>query len=509
MNTTTRWPSVDRSPTPTGWARPANLMPADVPRSWPRGRRATSEAEEILATAEAWWDVDRSGYRDGDRYLRNIGTAGSALDLRLGSSGVANSNDPKWLGPQDTGYVYSPGIASNYLSVPDEAALRITGDIDVRARVSMDSWTSLTFQTFMGRRADFTVNYAWLFGMENASNRLHMWISSSGSARISDNYSTASPSFSPGVVKWVRATVDVDNGASGHTITYYTSDDGSTWTQLGAAIVNAGTASIYAANAKTTVGAYLDTGASSPLSGRIYRALVLSGINGTTVLDVDCDAITSGAATTFTATTGQTVTINRATSGRKSVAMPSRAKGGRPCMLLGTDDYLECLDAAQHGLLNFGQGDSFTVLAVVRMWANPSGIFHMLVAKGVSTNTGFPGWFLFRGNGTAAMRLQLNDTATAIGGAATQNIVNGTNSTVVGVRNLQGRVMGVSINGAVLTTINDTTSTGFVTNNQVRVGNRSSGSDFADMEFRAAAIFRRALTAREITVIANAAPWGV
>lgn len=178
-------------------------------------------------------------------------------------------------------------------------------------------------------------------------------------------------------------------------------------------------------------------------------------------------------------------------------------------MLLGTDDYLECLDAAQHGLLNFYGGDSFTVLACVRMWANPSGIFHMLVAKGVSTNTGFPGWFLFRGNGTAAMRLQLNDTATAIGGAATQNIVNGTNSTVVGVRNLQGRVMGVSINGAVLTTINDTTSTGFVTNNQVRVGNRSSGSDFADMEFSAAAIFRRALTAREITVINNAAPWGI
>jgi len=44
----------------------------------------------------------------------------------------------------------------------------------------------------------------------------------------------------------------------------------------------------------------------------------------------------------------------------------------------------------------------------------------------------------------------------------------------------------------------------------LRVGRMSgTNTNYADMEFYCAAIFRRALTAREITVIANAAPWGV
>jgi hypothetical protein len=43
----------------------------------------------------------------------------------------------------------------------------------------------------------------------------------------------------------------------------------------------------------------------------------------------------------------------------------------------------------------------------------------------------------------------------------------------------------------------------------LRVGRMSgTNTNYADIEFTAAAIFRRALTAREITVINNAAPWG-
>ena len=505
----TRWPSVDRSPTPTGWARPGNLMPAVGPSSWPRGRRAMTESEEILATAEAWWDVDRSNFRDGDRYLRNIGTAGSVLDLRLGSSGVANSNDPKWLGPEGTGYVYLPGVAGNCLQVTSSASFNVV-NVDARVRVAMDNWIPTANSALMGRW-NGAGTYSWRLLMDTAGKPWFFW-SNDGTTQLNE-LSTAATGFAAGTAQWLRVTMTVDNGAGKYEVAFYTApdspDEPSSWTQLGTTKTGAATTSVYSvASVDINVGA-VTNGTNNPATARTYRSLLKSGINGTTVLDIDADAITSGAATSFTATTGQTVTINRATSGRKSVAMPSRAKGGRPCMLLGTDDYLECQDAAQHGLLNFGQGDSFTVLAVVRQWGTPANNGRYLDKRGFA---GLSGYFLC--TYTTVLRLYpfLSD-----GPNISQDITNGkamvsgqlsmitsvvnrlTKSMAQGVNDSNGPAVSLSGLGSAVSSFN------------FNVGRAASGSvqGVQDFEFRAAAVFRRALTAREITVIANAAPWGI
>lgn len=53
----------------------------------------------------------------------------------------------------------------------------------------------------------------------------------------------------------VRADVDVDNGSAGSTVKFYTStDDGTTWTQLGADVVTAGVATIFASTANFSIG---------------------------------------------------------------------------------------------------------------------------------------------------------------------------------------------------------------------------------------------------------------
>ena len=134
----TDWPSGSAN---AGWPQEpsAMLMPGRV-EGWPAGtQRAANAAERLLSQAVAWWDVGQ--YRDGDRFLRNRGTGGELLDLRLGSSIVANSNDPLYLAPEDRGYVYLPGVAGNNLTAPDDNSLDITGDIDVRAQIAMDDWT--------------------------------------------------------------------------------------------------------------------------------------------------------------------------------------------------------------------------------------------------------------------------------------------------------------------------------------------------------------------------------
>ena len=489
----TRWPTVDRSPTPTGWARPGNLMPAVGPSSWPRGRRAMTEAEEILATAEAWWDVDRSGFRDGDRYLRNIGTAGSALDLRLGSSGVANSNDPKWLGPQDTGYVYLPGTSNSHLSAPNESALQITGDLDLIARIALDETATASNQGIICK-SDVSTQRSWEWRYTGGVTGFQFEIGSNGSA-VTSVTSTSLDPYANGATHWVRVTWRASDGR----VQFFTAPDQlstpSSWTQLGTD-KTAAVGSIFVGTATVNVGTRANT--VSQMSGRIYRAQVLNGINGTTVLDVDADAITSGAATSFTATTGQTVTINRASSGRKSVAVPARAKGGRPCMLLGTDDYLECQDAAQHGLLNFGQGDSFTVLAVARKFGSSTGVIickqrTLLVNQGWSLNHEASTILHGIHDGIALNVLSLTNTLGA------QNVV---------IATRQDKVLGLRSDS--------TSTTGTQTNagdarsfQTVRVGNQGGAGNYGNFEFRAAAVFRRALTAREISVIANAAPWGV
>lgn len=465
------------------------LLPGRV-EGWPAGtQRAANAAERLLSQAVAWWDVGQ--YRDGDRFLRNRGTGGELLDLRLGSALAPNSNDPLFLPVEDQGYAYLPGVGSNFLSVPDEAALDITGDIDLRARIALDDWTS-SAQAVISKYTTTGNQRSYILYVSGTGALVLDW-SADGTTSIVKT-STAVLTASDGNPLWVRATLDVNNGAAGNDVKFWTSDDGSIWTQLGATVTTAGTTSIYTSTTPVLVGLWGVAGL--PLSGKVYRAQVLNGIDGTTVLDIDCDAITSGSATTFTALTGQTVTINRATSGRKSVAVPPRSRGGQPVMLLGTDDYLEVQDNWQHGLLNFGQGDSFTVLAVVRQWATAS--FAALVSKGSGLAAANVGWTLYANAATAG--LYLGDGTAEV--AETQALTLGALSTIAGVRSVAADTAATYVNGVSTAPTTDTTTR---TSNAValRVGRLGGAGNYADVEFAAAAIFRRALTPAEITALSN------
>jgi hypothetical protein len=257
--------------------------------------------------------------------LANYGTAGSLLPTTVGSSTAADSNDPKFLDHTGTNYVYSAGTnVAQALSVPDSADLDITGDIDLRVYYAADDWTpsALGYNLL---KWDFGTQKSYAFRTDTNGGLRLLW-TTDGSTTI-EKASTASVDFVDGQAGWIRVTLDVDNGASGNDVNFYTSTDGSTWTQLGSTVTTAGVTSIFSGTATVQIGG-------TP-AGKYYRAQILDGIDGTTVLDVDTSVITTGAATSFTAVTGQTVTINRSTSGRKSVAVT------QPTWLFGTDDYME------------------------------------------------------------------------------------------------------------------------------------------------------------------------
>ena len=171
-------------------------------------------------------------------------------------------------------------------------------------------------------------------------------------------------------------------------------------------------------------------------------------------------------------------------------------------MLLGTDDYMECQDAAQHGLLNFGAADSFTFLVAMRIWATSASGRIMMKGNGLAGL----GFYYFRVEGTTttatlALVDGLGTVATSTSPASSYGSQSVFSTTVNRTNQTMNANAGTTTNSATAIR-NIGNSSNFQT---LRVGGTAAS---LDAEFRAAAIWRRALTSREIAVLNNAAPWG-
>jgi hypothetical protein len=294
--------------------------------------------------------------------------------------------------------------------------------------------------------------------------------------------------FAAGQVGWLKVTLDIDNGAAGYDVKFYWSLDGVTWTQLGTTVTTAGVTTLFA-SAQVVIFGRGQTG-TQLAAGKFVRAIVKNGIDGPTVLDVDCSQIASGSATSFTALTGQTVTIVRGSSSRKSVAVVA------PVWLFGTDDYMEVPDNA---LLGFGASDSFTAVVVNRQ---PSiTVSQVMLAKKSSNAAANAGWAVRNATTGTGVGVIVADGVNQ-GGAGTST------SRTAGVLDVIASVFpgdtdaGITyINGAAGAA--GATVLGSIANaDALRVGRYSgAGTSYADMEFVAAAIFRRALSLSEINTL--------
>lgn len=207
----------------------------------------------------------------------------------------------------DDNYLSLPGTAGNYASTPDSVAASITGDIDIRVKAALTDWTPASEQTLIAKW-DGATNRSYLFTV--AAARLRIYISTTGSASLDGApLSTAGVSFVDGSVGWCRVT----HSASTGDYKFYTSSDGTTWTQLGATV--AGTAgSIYDSGYPVEVGSGT-TGSLFPLNGKIYQAQIYNGIAGTLAVDFNPDRdATTPTGTITSSTTGEVWTINGASS---------------------------------------------------------------------------------------------------------------------------------------------------------------------------------------------------
>lgn len=207
---------------------------------------------------------------------------------------------------------------SNYASIADNAVLDITGDIDIQVKVAMTGWgtgpwipsnsESAAIYTLVGKFTT-TGNQKSYQLYISSWGVLHLGWSTTGSDDLSAN-ATDSLTFAENTVKWVRATMDVNNGAGQRVIKFYTSDDGTTWTQLGSTVTASGATSIYSGTAGLTMPTH-SAGGSNLLLGYLYRVIIKDGYDGAgnTIVDVNFETATAGA-TSFTESSANALTVN-------------------------------------------------------------------------------------------------------------------------------------------------------------------------------------------------------
>lgn len=219
-------------------------------------------------------------------------------------------------------YLTGSGLALSssvnaYASSPDSAALSITGDIDIAAKIAAFSWCegdriinngNITARSIVSKWATTGNQRSYNLSINSNGHLILRW-SNNGTAELSIT-ANESLDFARMTTKFVRATLDVDNGASGRTAKFYTSDNGIDWTQLGTTQTVSGTTSIFDSTASLTVGSLILGNTGNKFEGNIYRVAIANGYDGagSIVYDADFESATAGSAS-FTESSGNAAVV--------------------------------------------------------------------------------------------------------------------------------------------------------------------------------------------------------
>ncbi|MFN8036450.1 MAG: DNRLRE domain-containing protein [Acidimicrobiia bacterium] len=174
--------------------------------------------------------------------------------------------------------VYVDGSSDTWIDTPNAAKFNVPGDLDLRIDVAPDQWVSGFWMGLITKANVASGDFSYSFEISDDGHLALAW-SPDGNA-FNESYSTALPPGTDGSPLWLRATLKANNGAGGTDVKFYTSTDGSTWTQLGATVTTPGTTSIQNTSSPVSIGAY-GPGSWDWLVGKIVAAEIRNGIGGT------------------------------------------------------------------------------------------------------------------------------------------------------------------------------------------------------------------------------------
>lgn len=206
--------------------------------------------------------------------------------------------------PAQNNYLRFESDTASYVSAPDSAGLSVTGDLELQIDVFITGYA--TEMMLASKANDGTSNISWIMAVLDGGVLAFDW-SSDGSTLHTAHSTVPVP---VGRVAF-KVTLDVNNGASGNTVTFYTAPTISgSWTQLGDTVVSSGTTSVFDSNASVTVGYAPNYSAALPgMLGSVYGFKILSGIGGTVKASPDFTAQTAGVSS-FVDAQSNTWTLN-------------------------------------------------------------------------------------------------------------------------------------------------------------------------------------------------------
>lgn len=205
---------------------------------------------------------------------------------------------------------------AGYATTPDHASLDITGDIDIRIAVAMDDWTPVANSFVVAKNLVSGGQGAYFLRVNTDAATTLQW-STTGANGVDADFTALTGPPANGSLLLLKATLDVDDGALQRVanLSTKTSTPGGAASDLSA---NSGwtlhdtktgaVTSIFASAADLVVGA-TNNGAAGRVAGKVYAAVVKSGIDGTTVANPDFSSQAVGT-TSFTDGTGKLWTLN-------------------------------------------------------------------------------------------------------------------------------------------------------------------------------------------------------
>ena len=173
------------------------------------------------------------------------------------------------------------------ITYPNPSDLTGVSVLDVSARVTPDSWASGAAQTILSKWNTGDSRRSWSFGLSSAG-MLSLSLSPDGSTSLSPSAtSTVAVPFANGVGGWVRAVLQGDNGSGSRVVTFYTSENGDTWTQLGSVRTNTGTATLFKSDQPIAFGAQSVNGTwFNKLVGVLHFAEVRTSAGGANLVPI-------------------------------------------------------------------------------------------------------------------------------------------------------------------------------------------------------------------------------
>lgn len=408
--------------------------------------------------------------------------------MQIGSGVGADASDPLYLAPfESKPYLYFPGVVGNYGSIPDGATVEFGGDLDFRVLADTFATASYVFAS----KYTTAGNRSFIFGL-NGSGQLLLSHTIDGTTLV--GASAAALITIPVTRLWMRVTRRASDGR----VQFFTSVayDPDTfvgvWTKIGGDITPDSGGLWAGGVANLDIGSY-NAGVGDPLNGNIYRLQMFGSLNETNKqVDVDFTDISkyNSTRTTHTAVSGQTVTINRAVSGRKTTVVD------RALFLFGVDDYMETPDDPG---LDFGAAESFTAAIAFRKFHNPPpGTHHTFMAKTPSFSPAGVGWGIYHNVSSGSVKAFIADGAVAAEAVVATALPLGDLTYLAARRDVISDKLGMASSYAAVAEVADPTTATLINASTLRIGARPAGSDFADMVFFGAALLRRALTDAEI-----------